>query len=144
MFAVRCRVGRVCLVWLLAIGPVGCSVPSLFSPNHVKVTVIATTPVEGAQVVSDGAWESTVGRMGETLIAALTECKLCLVAMVLRDLTMGAGGVMTEVARQAATAELRAHMTTVPLRAGQGVKVTVEIRADGSSTTEIEPVPVRE
>lgn len=141
---VRCRVGRVWLVLLLAIGPVGCSVPSLFSPSHVRVTVLATTPIEDALVVSDGAWESSVGRIGEMTIAALTECKLCLVAMVLRDLTIGAGGVMTEVARQAGVAELRAHHTTVPLRPGQGAKVTVEIRADGSSTTEIEPVPVRE
>ena len=144
MLDVRSWIGRVCVVSLLAIGPLGCSVPSLFSPNHVQVTVIATTPVEDGIVVSDGAWESTVARMGETAIAALTGCKLCFLAMAIRDLGLGAGGVMTEVARQAATASLRAHMTTVPIRPGQAATVTVEIRGDGSSTTRIEPLPVRE
>ena len=144
MLDVRSRAVRLCLVWLLAIGPVGCSVPSLFSPNHVQVTVIATTPVGDGIVVTDGAWESTVARMGETAIAALTGCKLCFLAMAIRDLGLGAGGVMTELARQAGTAELRAHMTTVPIRPGQAATVTVEIHGDGSSTTRIEPVPVRE
>ena len=125
---------------LIVMAAAGCA-PQIYRRNAVVVEVLRAEPSEHRAQTCESAWPATLSTVGSLLSTLLNRnCTLCQVLGVVRQAGLIGGSVTSDLIRQAASANIRAHRIIVPVPEGGGPYSVEIIHApDGSVTTRIAP-----
>jgi len=128
------------LASLIVMAAAGCA-PQIYRRNAVVVEVLRAEPSEHRSQACESVWPETLGTIGSLLSTLLNRnCTLCQAIGVVREAGLIGGSVTSDLIRQAANANIRAHRIVVPVPDGGGPYTVETTHApDGSVTTRIAP-----